>query len=701
MGLRGIAILMVILFHLRADYFSQGFLGVDVFLVISGFLLFRGYKSDFKILPFIQKKVLRIIPLLAIVVIITAFIVFPVLFSTKSIEDEGACSISSLFCLSNIHYIHKYSDYFSTNANLNPLLHTWYLSLVVQIYAIWAIGCFCLKKTNRVTRIITVVVAAVVSIIYFYSLPIHDYLSENNLPVWTQTKSVSYYDTIGRIWQVAAGALICILPRAKDTRINLLAAGIGVGVLLYALLRNTEEPLSGALLTVMATVLTLTYIPGTKIRLLLENKAVMWIGKISFSLYLIHFPLIVIYKRYSKELPNLSASMILLLAMLILAWLLWFFIEKRKYNLVVTSILILAAVSIGSIMRLHTKLGIDFFRNSNIQYPSYNLPTMPEHVRKHLLQGYDETLLIADGGVTGLHQNDFRITSGEQAEFIPLGHMNQMPEFVVVGDSHAQQMYAGFNELCKTKNINGVFLSSVVLPYHDLYHYGSPSYCWDSEKYYAFLNWLKEHPEIHTIVIGHHWESALAPRSVIAWDMKKYKRTRQQNIEHLKHFFADLKQIGKQVIVLTHAPVLLGFENAKDLDQGLEYARWRHFRYGTAMPMHDKDPIILTQEMHTKEYQDATNALYMLENEGYCRVLDLNEIYFSKGPILLYSGERLNFRDRGHITPPFSVEVLAQISDTFLELLKTQRAKVRNQDRSKKNHTHTQKDEDKNYLSSS
>lgn len=146
MGLRGIAILLVILFHLRADYFSQGFLGVDVFLVISGFLLFRGYKADFKILPFIQKKVLRIIPLLAVVVIITAFIVFPVLFSTKSIEDVGACSISSLFCFSNLHYLHKYSNYFSTNANLNPLLHTWYLSLVVQIYAIWAIGCFCLKK---------------------------------------------------------------------------------------------------------------------------------------------------------------------------------------------------------------------------------------------------------------------------------------------------------------------------------------------------------------------------------------------------------------------------------------------------------------------------------------------------------------------------------------------------------------------------
>ena len=159
---------------------------------------------------------------------------------------------------------------------------------------------------------------------------------------------------------------------------------------------------------------------------------------------------------------------------------------------------------------------------------------MPEHVRQHLLQGYDETLLISDGGVTGLHQNDFRITSGEQAEFMPLGHMNQMPEFVVVGDSHAQQMYAGFNELCKTQNINGVFLSSVVLPYHDYYQYGSPSYNWNEEKYNAFINWLKAHPEIHTIVICHHWESLLAPRSVISWDMKKtsaHTRTKHRAVK--------------------------------------------------------------------------------------------------------------------------------------------------------------------------
>ena len=125
--------------------------------------------------------------------------------------------------------------------------------------------------------------------------------------------------------------------------------------------------------------------------------------------------------------------------------------------------------------------------------------------------------------------------------------------------------------------------------------------------------------------------------------------------------------------------MLLGFENANDLGQGLEYARWRHFRYGTAMPMNDKDPIILTEEMYEKEHGETKEILHMLEKEGYCRVLDLHKAYFSKGPIFLYSGERLNFRDNGHITPAVGIEVMTQSSEVFVEMLKNGRVRTHQQ----------------------
>ena len=676
LGLRGVAILFVVLFHLRPDYFSQGFLGVDVFFVISGYLLFRGYDAtsgNFRLSHFIQKKILRIIPLLTVIILISSFIVFPLLFSTKAISDVGDCGLSSLLCLSNIHYIYKYSDYFSTDANLNPFLHTWFLSLVVQMYAVWAAGCIILRKFSKCTRIIIVASAAVASCIYFYSLPIHDYLCELHLPVWEQTKPVSYYNTLGRFWQIAAGALICYLPRAKYKGVNTILAVTGALILFYVLLRNTYEPYSGPLYIVIATILTITYLPDTRISHLLENKPMMWVGKISFSLYLIHFSILVVYKRYTKELPDAWACVPLMLLIFIFAWLLWKYVERRTFNLRLTAISFIIAIGLSGVLRFHQQLGVDFFRDNKIQYPVYNLPSMPPHIQQHLSQGYDSSLLISDAGVTGLHHNEYSIASGAQADFLPLGPMNGLPEYVVVGDSHAQQLYAGFNELSKALNINGVFFSSVIIPVYDQYIDASPSYTWSKEKYQAFIAWLKAHPEIHTVVIAQHWKARIDAREIITWDKIRQYRTREACTDNLKQFCTDLQQAGKQVICISQTPILLGFENPQELDQCLEYARWRVFRYGTAMPLHEHDPIILTREMHADKYREEDHILLSLEKEGYCKVLDLREAMFEKGPMFLYSDNILNFRDNGHITPPRAINILTQKTDIFFELIKQQR----------------------------
>lgn len=676
MGLRGIAILFVVLFHLRPDYFTQGFLGVDVFFVISGYLLFRGYNAapgHFRLSQFLQKKILRIIPLLSVVILLSAFIVFPLLFSTKAISDVGDCGLSSLLCFSNIHYIYKYSDYFSTDANLNPFLHTWFLSLVVQIYAAWALGCIILRKFSRNIRICIVTSAAVASCIYFYSLPIHDYLCELHLPVWEQTKPVSYYNTPGRFWQIAAGALICYLPRFRSGRINLTLAVTGVAMLFYILLRDVHEPHTGPLYIVIATVLTLTYLPGTKIRQMLENKVIMRIGEISFSLYLIHFPILVVYKRYTKELPTIGASILLLLLILVLAWLLWKYIERRIFSLRITFVLAILAAVLSGFLLFHQQLGVDLFKDDKIQYPVYAISPMPVHIQQHLEMGYDSSLLVSDAGVTGLHLNEYSIGSGEQADFLPLGPMDGLPEYVVVGDSHAQQLYAGFNELSKTNHLNGVFFSSVIIPVHNQYIDASPSYTWSKEKYHAFISWLKAHPEIHTVVIAQHWKARIDARDVISWEKIRQYRTKEECTGNLKQFCSDLQQAGKQVICISQTPILLGFEDPQKLGQCLEYARWRQFRYGTALPLYEHDPVILTREMHAKKYQEEDHILLTLEKEGYCKVLDLREAMFGNGSMHLYSNNRLNFRDNGHITPPQAVDILTQQTTRFVELIKQQR----------------------------
>lgn len=142
-GLRGIAILMIVCFHIWPQHCSQGYLGVDIFLVISGYLLFRSHQTEhsFQFRKFVSKKILRIMPPFLCVVLLTCIIV-PFLFVDEGeFVRLGSSAIYSIFAYSNNYYHRLYSDYFSPGANLNPLLHTWYLAVILQIYLLWAVGC--------------------------------------------------------------------------------------------------------------------------------------------------------------------------------------------------------------------------------------------------------------------------------------------------------------------------------------------------------------------------------------------------------------------------------------------------------------------------------------------------------------------------------------------------------------------------------
>ena len=126
-GLRGVAILMIVLFHLVPEYFSQGFLGVEIFLVISGYLLFRGWKEEqpFRLWEFIQKKIVRIVPLLSVLVLVSVIVFAFIALDGNSVRMLGRSALFSLLGVSNVYYAQAYSDYFAPGANLNPLLHTW------------------------------------------------------------------------------------------------------------------------------------------------------------------------------------------------------------------------------------------------------------------------------------------------------------------------------------------------------------------------------------------------------------------------------------------------------------------------------------------------------------------------------------------------------------------------------------------------
>ena len=221
-------------------------------------------------------------------------------------------------------------------------------------------------------------------------------------------------------------------------------------------------------------------------------------------------------------------------------------------------------------------------------------------------------------------------------------------------------------EICKDRNISGVFLSTVVVPLWDWYTDDSASYSWNREKYDAFRNWLKAHPEIHTVVVAQYW-NRIIERKIIDWDKNRKIVPEEQCIQRFEKFCSDMQKDGKQVIVLTQTPILVGFPNNDSLGQGLEYARWRLFRYGTTEPMHAADPTLLSQNMYNSSFRKVNTVLQSLCKKNFCKVLDLT--IFDKGDIKLLSNDILNFKDRGHITPALAIEILGRSSDKFIQLL--------------------------------
>ena len=217
-GLRGLAILMVVFFHLCPQWFSNGFYGVDVFFVISGYLLFYGWRDgvDFSFASFAKKKILRIYPSLCALILLAGISVVPFLYDRLAALSFGKNSLYSLLGFSNIYYIKAYSDYFAEDSNMNPLLHTWFLSVTIQMYLLWAVGATILRQATKRTQLIFLIFIASLSLVYSLSFSIQQIFIECFDYGWGQEAAVSYYDPLGRIWQVLAGGLVCILPAVKS-----------------------------------------------------------------------------------------------------------------------------------------------------------------------------------------------------------------------------------------------------------------------------------------------------------------------------------------------------------------------------------------------------------------------------------------------------------------------------------------------------
>lgn len=274
-GLRAIAVIAVILFH--ADFLPKGYLGVDIFFVISGYLITsiinqQLANNSFSLLVFYERRIRRIVPMLllisSIALVIGYFTLLP-----DDLENLSESVIATTFFSNNMLLFFTRNYWDSVNA-FKPLMHTWSLGVEEQFYLIFPILLICLHKffpTKKRTLIISsFIVASLVSNFIIPKSPYH------------------FYGVSSRIYQFAFGALLVSLPKTLPSLKTSLATIIAFSsIILLILLPFKAQPfiLSAS---ISLTCALLLYCYHQELSFILENTLLQFIGKISYSLYLWH-----------------------------------------------------------------------------------------------------------------------------------------------------------------------------------------------------------------------------------------------------------------------------------------------------------------------------------------------------------------------------------------------------------------------------
>lgn len=302
-GIRAIAVLVIVFFHMQLPGFSGGFIGVDVFFVVSGFLITQIIVSgldagQFSFREFYIRRITRIIPALAVTV--AAVMLFSLYFQLpQALAHTAQQSIYSLLSVSNFFFWSE-SNYWAPAAETFSLLHTWSLGVEEQFYLVYPLMLFLAHRWGGSRGVVVVLVLT-----FVISLGASEFAARHH-------RDAAFYFTPLRFYEFALGGLgTYLIPRVQGLqKRRWLASGatlfgillILVSTVLFSSLWALPGvlmliPLSGALLIILAG-------PSPSARLLLSNPLMSWLGKLSYSLYLVHWPIIVFYRQYFDSHPS-------------------------------------------------------------------------------------------------------------------------------------------------------------------------------------------------------------------------------------------------------------------------------------------------------------------------------------------------------------------------------------------------------------
>ena len=312
-GLRAISVLAVLFYHSQIvisdiKLFNYGFLGVDIFFVISGYLISNILFEENKnhnfikvILNFYVRRIRRIIPLLFFIIFISLLLGKFILTSSDYIDLENSSIFTILFA-SNFYFYKIENDYFAQSSLLLPLLHTWSLAVEEQFYIIFPLIFLFLKKLKLNYDLL------IITLLFLFSLLAYILIKDIN-------ENLSFYLFLTRFWEILAGVLIFYIEPFIKNKLNKKVNQIILIFCLFSIFYILLFFESRILIVLFSSLLILFYTKNNPTYYILENKVFTYLGKISFSIYLWHF-VIFAFSRYLNYFDEFKFILILLIFLL-------------------------------------------------------------------------------------------------------------------------------------------------------------------------------------------------------------------------------------------------------------------------------------------------------------------------------------------------------------------------------------------------
>ncbi|MDC3129276.1 acyltransferase [Paracoccaceae bacterium] len=434
-GLRALAVIPVILFHAGFELFSGGFIGVDVFFVISGYLITTIIIDDlsnkrFSLVQFYERRARRILPALFFMLSICIPVAW-ILMTPNQMKDFSAGIFSVSLFLSNLYFMEQQVDYFAPSSELHPLLHTWSLAVEEQFYIFFPVILLILFKLSRQFAMILLILLLALSFLFSEWL-------------WREDLARSFYFSLNRFWELLAGSLVAFFLFIFGSKKNNALALLGLVSIIFSIFVYDEAipfPSAYTLVPVLGTVLFIVYADKqTLAARLLSTKAFVGIGLISYSAYLWHQPILAFSKIYFQEKLSNELTFALCIFTFILAYFSWRFIEKpARIKEMLTRKAIFITFTIGTVF--FTTFGLYGFITDGLQRHMLNF--------KYSAEKRNEFKAVFEATQYDMY-NEMAITECKiwvrDPTFLNMPNIESCNKkygkaIIVLGDSHAMNLF--------------------------------------------------------------------------------------------------------------------------------------------------------------------------------------------------------------------------------------------------------------------